>query len=407
MSGEKRLVIVDVEGVLVPRKALLLLNLAGKMGFWWLARNIVRGLAYELRLKTLEEVVRGFYDDLRGFRLEDVVSWYSFRDVNKRLKELSELKRGGFNILLISSGAPRQLVENFASRVGAEAGYGVEVLLDEEGRILGVGESTCLREGGKLELALKHLEGEGEVVVVADDWNNLQLRGIASLFIGFNPDSLTASKADLVVEGRSLQPVVRLLLEGVTPKKDFRRVLVRKLIHIGGVAVVALYLLYPQVALAMMLLATLLYAFSESLRLYGRSVPLISSIVALAARGRELDGIALAPLTYSVGLTMAMLAPPPFSILAMITLTIGDGVAGLVDQALNGHSYPHMRRKRIEGSIAGFIAALAISLNFAEPFTACLSTALGMVAEALATIFDDNLAVVFASLTPMLLQPPS
>ncbi|RLE97741.1 MAG: hypothetical protein DRJ57_04215, partial [Thermoprotei archaeon] len=137
LGAGRGLVVIDVEGVLLPRKAVLLLRLAGRMGMIWLLRNALRGLAYELRLKKLEEVIRGFYEDLRGMRLAEILACYDLSRVEERLHELRTLSGAGYRLLLVSSGAPQQVVEEMARKAGAEAGYGVEVLLVSRGWILG------------------------------------------------------------------------------------------------------------------------------------------------------------------------------------------------------------------------------------------------------------------------------
>lgn len=59
--------------------------------------------------------------------------------MEERLRELRALSEAGYRLLLVSSGAPSSVVEELAREAGAEAGYGVEVILDSEGRMVGVG----------------------------------------------------------------------------------------------------------------------------------------------------------------------------------------------------------------------------------------------------------------------------
>ncbi|RLF05709.1 MAG: hypothetical protein DRK00_03660 [Thermoprotei archaeon] len=400
--AEHGLVVIDVEGVLLPRKAVLLLRLAGRMGLAWLLKNAIRGLAYELRLRKLEEVVRSFYADLRGIRLADIVACYDLRKVEERLYELRALSELGYRLLLVGSGAPQQVVEEMARKARAEAGYGVEVLLDSEGRILGVGDLTCAEEGGKVRLVRRHVRrGEG-VIVVADDWNNLQLREIGSVLIGFNPDSMVAAKADVIVEGSSLKPVIEVLARGAKPRRDMCRVMLRKMIHIAGALLAPLCTFSPGMVQVLIAFAALLYAVAEGLRILGVNVPLITSVIRAAARGRELEGFALSPLAYAAGMMIAAMMPPPLSTLGIITLAVGDGVAGLVNSLISGHPYPHNRAKKVEGTLAGFAAATALSLLVAEPPLALVATAAGMAAEALVTVEDDVLVVLAALISAFL-----
>ena len=401
------LVVIDVEGVLLPRKAVLLLRLAGRMGILWLLRNALRGLVYELRLKRLEEVIRGFYEDLRGMRLAEILACYDLSRVEVRLHKLRTLSEAGYRLLLVSSGAPQQVVEEMARKAGAEAGYGVEVLLDSRGRILGVGDLTCAEEGGKVRLVRKHVREGEKVIVVADDWNNLQLREVSNFLIGFNPDSAVAAKADVIVEGDSLKPVIDLLTRGVKPRRDTRRIMLRKAIHVAGVLLAPLYAVSPEAVQALVASAAALYAVAEGLRILGISVPLITDVVKAAARGRELAGFALSPLAYASGMMMAVLAPPPLPALGIIVLAVGDGVAGLINSLIPGHPYPHNKAKKVEGTLAGFTAAATLSLLVAEPAPALAAAGAGMMAEALATFEDDILVVLAALALAVLVGGPS
>lgn len=219
------------------------------------------------------------------------------------------------------------------------------------------------------------------------------------MLVGFNPDSAIAAKATVIVEGDDLKPVARLLTRGVVPRRDVRRAAIRKAVHKAGALLAPLHAVSPQAVQALVSFAVAIYAVAEGLRMLGVGVLLVSSVIKAAARGRELAGFAPSPIAYALGMLFASLAPPPASILAMITLAVGDGVAGLVNTLISGHSYPHNRAKKVEGSLAGFTAAAALSALVAEPRLALAAVAAGIAVEALATVEDDVL-IVLAALAP-------
>jgi len=398
-----KVVAVDVEGVIVPRKTALIIKLAKLLGPKALLKNAARGLMYEAGILSLEKTVTAFYNDLRGVSIAALLRPYSYEAVFQRLLELRRLSSEGYRVILLSSGLPQILVDYLASYAGACAGYGVNLIVDD-GKILGVAESPCLKRRGKRSILSRYLRGGGQAIVLADDHNNLQLRDQAGLFIGFNPDSETASKADAVFEADSLKPVVEFITGGNAARTSLSRLLTRKAIHAMGILVLPLYLLYPAFTVALLLLAAAIYAASEVARVYGVEIPIIQRITLLSARGIELEGLATAPILFALALCVALLAPPPYSYLALTTLTVGDAVSGVCNALIRGHRYPHNRLKSFEGSLLGFTAAYAASLLLADPVRAAVSVALGMAAEAVTTRIDDNVPIVLASLSPLLLR---
>jgi dolichol kinase len=79
--------------------------------------------------------------------------------------------------------------------------------------------------------------------------------------------------------------------------------------------------------------------------------------------------------------------------LAILATSLGDGVSTLSGMWFGRHPLPHNKEKSIEGSLAGFAAALGGGLLVAGPYQAALAAVVGMVIESLPSRIDDNLTI--------------
>jgi dolichol kinase len=133
----------------------------------------------------------------------------------------------------------------------------------------------------------------------------------------------------------------------------------------------------------------------ECFRLSGLSIPLISSITAMAARSRDRDRFILGPVTLGLGALLALLLyPSPAASIAIYALAFGDGFASLVGKLFGSVRPSFMLGKSIEGSAACFTAVLfaayAVSGSLALAF---LVAAVATVVEALPLGDYDNIAL--------------
>lgn len=175
----RKLIVSDVEGVILPRKIILLFRISKIIGFYTFVKNIIRGILYELGFLSLQDLTKNFYRDLKGLPLNRLWEIYSEDEVMKRLESLRKLKENGFDILLVNSGVPQQFMDKIKEKGTCDEAYGVKVRVDTENRIIDVVENEVLRDGGKVRLVenfcrLRNVRYD-EIIVVADDWNNLQL----------------------------------------------------------------------------------------------------------------------------------------------------------------------------------------------------------------------------------------
>ena len=122
--------------------------------------------------------------------------------------------------------------------------------------------------------------------IIANDWNNLQLREMADVFIGFNTDNRVATKAAMIIQDGRLDSLINFLLSSSKPKLK-KKCILRKMAHISGI----LLLLMPNsLAIGLLLLAILLYSIEEILRMYDINFPILSQLVRFLGKGNEISG---------------------------------------------------------------------------------------------------------------------
>jgi dolichol kinase len=146
---------------------------------------------------------------------------------------------------------------------------------------------------------------------------------------------------------------------------------------------------------ALLMAGILFYTCMESFRLSGITIPLISSITAMAARTRDRGRFVLGPVTLGLGALLALLLyPSPAAAIAIYALAFGDGFASLVGKFFGRLRPVFMLGKSVEGSAACFVAVLiaahSVSGNFGLAFLAA-STA--TIVEALPLEDYDNIAL--------------
>jgi dolichol kinase len=173
----------------------------------------------------------------------------------------------------------------------------------------------------------------------------------------------------------------------------------RRLIHIAGVSTIVLTELVGKTGLSLIVLSTtVLYLISEYLRLHGKHLPVITKITSLAARGDESSGWILCPVSYAVGIMIAVnIFPEPVNYAAISVLTLGDGVSSLVGIKFGRHAIPYNRNKTFEGSISCFLSSFFSALIFVNPFAAFLGSIVGTFVESLPTGCGENIVVPTAS----------
>lgn len=188
--------------------------------------------------------------------------------------------------------------------------------------------------------------------------------------------------------------MVALVLPPVTP--------LRKLIHIGGVLFVPVALYNQYLALALAVLGLFFFIIFE--RQKRRVVPRFFRHL---YRERELGTVAMEPLAYLLSiialLTLSFIVIPAACYMAIIVMTVGDGIASLAGVAMRGPRLPYSR-KTLCGSLAGFVAAVAAGYYVAGIPMAIAGAAGGMAGEAYAGKYDNAITATIAFICAVLVS---
>jgi len=171
--------------------------------------------------------------------------------------------------------------------------------------------------------------------------------------------------------------------------------ILRKTIHISGFAVsfVCIYLFNVPLVSMSLFLVTIGYAVSELARTKGINVPVFSTITRkVAASNAEMNHFVTAPISFAMGIILALLIFPTYTAYASIAvLTLGDGFASIFGKIFGKTPLFFNRKKKFEGTICGFTCAFLGSTLFINPLKAIVAAAVGMLAECLPSPIDDNL----------------
>ena len=398
VAGEKpRLVVFDVEGVLIPKNRFFF-EVGKNLGFIRLVKLLFYGFLYEVGILKLESVLRHIFKELRGVKLETLILIFGRISSASYLQSIfSQIKLRNCKIALISSGLPTAIVEKLANAVSADYAYGIEVET-REGRLTGEIGGEAIEPDGKLKILSQILKAEGltlsDCVVVADDRNNSCIFIPEMLKIGFNPDFVIRVKADRVVNGK-LSAIIPII-DGKPRKRSFPSIndLVREGIHASGIfmPVIASLIGVPAVGAIIFAIAAV-YTLSELWRLDGKNLPFISAVTRHAASQSELNGFAATPLYFALGILLTLvLFPHPASYAAIAIFCLGDSTASLFG-GLISTSLPFNKGKTWEGSLCGFFFAFLAGVFFVSPFFAFVGAAIAMTVEVLPLPVNDNVLV--------------
>ena len=405
MRGNDRLVVFDVEGVLLPKRRLLLFEIAARLGLSTFLKFLWIGILYEIGLLPIRSALKRLYRLMKGMTVDELFCRYGRLPLAPDVAELfSKLKKLGFKIALISSGLPRLLVEDLAGKIGADYAAGLEIGL-EDGILTGEIWGEVIKSEGKTA-ALRDILGKTEIsprdcIAVADDRNNLSMLQLCGIAIGFNPDFILGFKSDFVVTGSLLG--ILPVLDGEHLAKGHslpRSMVIRELIHVSGILVpfVCMYLLNVHIVAASILMVTSLYTISEFLRLTGINFPIVSTITTKSADQYERQEFATSPIFYALGILLSLLLfRQPVSYASIAILTFGDGFAAIFGRKLGRTVFPLNKGKRVEGSLFGWFFAFLSSLIFIDPLRAFIGATVGTLAECLPSPVNDNLVVPLAS----------
>ncbi len=410
-----RLIVFDVEGVLLPKRRYLLFDAARKLGPWGFIKIIIIGFLYEVGLLSLETALKKIFRLFRGFLIDDLFELYKAVPLILGVEQLfEELNQAGYRTALISSGLPTLFVKDLASRLNVDHAFGFE-LKTRNGRLTGEIAGEAIKPDGKALILKRILGREGlsskNCVVVADDRNNLPMFPLCTLGIGYNPDFVLTAKSDYVVREdlSEILPIIQEKALRIPHQGLSRGDVIREAIHIGSFSVpcvCAYTFLEPRLISLPILLVTLLYIASEFGRLQRIEFPLFSTITRRAAIKPELYEFVSSPILFALGMMISLLLfPTPTNYASIAVLTLGDGFATIFGRMIGRTVFPFNKGKMVEGSIFGFLCAFGGAMLFVDPIKALTAAATGMVVECLPLPVNDNLTIPTISGLALTLLP--
>ncbi len=404
LNHRRKLVVFDVEGVLLPKNRYLIFEVGRNLNLPQRFKLVFTGLLYEIGLLSLESALKRVFNLLKGFSVDEMLDIFKNVPLLPNVEAVfARLKEKGLKTAIISSGLPQVLVENLASRLKIDYAFGLE--LEMNNRILtGDIKGNVIKENGK-SLALDEiLRAENfkhiDCAVVADDRNNASIFHKEALRIGFNPDFAVALKSNHVVKGNLMEVV--FILEGTQKKPRYslsRNDAIREIIHASGVSVIPAAALFNSILVVFLLvLTTLAYSASELARITRRAIPIISSVTLNAATPSEKHEFALTPIFLALGIALSLiLFPSPINYAAIAIVSLGDSAASIFGKFFGKIPIPYNKAKNLEGSIAMFAFAFFSASIFLNPLQALIGAVTGTLIESLPTPFNDNILTPLAT----------
>ena len=393
-----RLVVFDVEGVLIPKNRFFFL-MGKAIGFTQLIKVFFYGFLYETGLIPLKTALKHLFSGVRGMKIETMMQTAAKIPLVPEARTVfGRLKAQGCKTALITSGLPTIVVRLIADKLGADYAFGFEVGVKGDtltGEIWG----DVIKRNGKLSVLRKVVSDESletsDCAVVADDRNNASIFLRDVLKIGYNPDFLLRIKADQVITGKISKVLAVINGEPKHRGEPSGNDVFRELIHASGffVPVVASFVGIPIVAVSIILVLGF-YATSECLRTEGKRMPLINFITRKAASPNELYQLVLAPIYFAIGILFTLLIfPAPANSAAIAIFALGDSTASIFGRYFSNTPLPFNKDKSLEGSAAGFFFAFLAGSVFVSPLTALVGAAVAMIVEYLPLPINDNLLI--------------
>ncbi|MFQ5965344.1 MAG: HAD-IB family phosphatase [Candidatus Scalinduaceae bacterium] len=402
---DKKLIVFDTDGVIF--KSQFLLCLSWYSGVYVYLRALFLCFLFIINRFTIRELLETVYNGLKGIKEGEFWQiYYRMRIVKHAEEAIRNIRNKGHCVALISSGVPDFLMKHLARRLHANYGYGIDTKMDN-GIFAGqIGGLLSFHEG-KAQI-VEHILKENtitwnDVIVVGDDRNNLDIMALAKASIGFNSNYLVRKKAKYIVDGNDLKKV----LDSVEIEDDpsfselssslshefaysWLQESRRKGIHVCA----ALIPLFASVSYTLTLyslsIITVLFMFSELLRLNGISFPILSLITRLCIRTKEQRRFTLAPVTLSLGIISSLLLfSQLIACIVIIIVAFSDSIATVIGRFYGRLRIPYNHRKSMEGSMAFFVSAFICSIFFIPLKAALVVSFISCIIESLPFKIDN------------------
>jgi len=362
---------------------------------------------FSINYINIRELLERVYVMFRGLNEEDL--WRVYHNM-KQVKYVEEtiryIRDRGHCVVLISSGVPDFLMKHLSGRLNADCGYGIDVKMNNGVFAGEIGGSLSFHEG-KVQVVEQLLKVNklawDDVIVVGDDRNNLDIMELAKVSIGFNSYYPVRRKAKYLVDSHDLRKVLDYILLEDDPSFDelslsmrheisfsWMQEFRRKGVHFGAVLVPFFAGINFSITINLLMAITVLFIFSELLRLNGVSLPVISLITRLCIRTREQRHFTIAPVTLSLGIIFSLLLfPKLIANVVIIIVAFSDSIATVIGRFYGRVKIPYNRGKSVEGSIAFFVSAFICSIFYVPLGIALIVSFVSCIIETLPIEFDN------------------
>ena len=398
----RRLAVFDVEGIILPKRQFLLLQATKTLKINKILHVLLLGFLYEIGSYSLARALREIYQLFNGVSQTEFYQTFNSIPIIPGVRRVfQKLKDAGYKIALISSGIPEFLVKELAIKLEVKYAYGLKLEVIN-GLITGKISGDVIKENGKA-LILKKIQNDekyskNNCIAIVDDRNNLPLLQLCEKTIGYNPDTIIAAKCDYAIKGELqdiipfFDPTIKTLTIPYT-----RTDILREIIHMGSffIPIISQFFNIDRYTIAIIVLITSsLYTISELPRRIGTNFPPFTTLTNMAAIGDEKWGFAISPLFFALGILLSLtLYPKQIGFAAITILTLGDGTAKIMGKKFGVTPVPYNKAKKLEGTIAGIIAATIGCLLFVSPYKAIIVSTICMIVESIPLPINDNILI--------------
>jgi HAD superfamily phosphoserine phosphatase-like hydrolase len=401
-ESTRRLAVLDVEGIIIPKRRYLLLQASRNLNFYQILHVFLLGFFYEIGFLTLEAALKAIYSFFKGSSRKDLVALFQVIPIIPKVPELFQsLKDNGYEIALISSGIPDFLVSDLASKLNADYAYGIRLDFARR-QFTGVISGEVLELNGKAKVLARLLKkrriSKDHCIVIADDRNNLSMYELCSTSIGYNPDPFLAIESDYAIKG-SLQEIIPIIDASAGKLKHAYTIrdTYREAIHMGSFLIPILcqyFFLNRHLLAILILLLTIVYTLSELARRGGINIPPFTTLTNMAAIGEEQWDFASSPIFFALSIIFSLTVyEPPIGYAVITILTLGDGTAKLVGKKIGQTVLPYNKTKTLEGTLVGIVVSAIASSIFIPPAQAIIASILGLVVESMPLAINDNITI--------------
>jgi len=173
----------------------------------------------------------------------------------------------------------------------------------------------------------------------------------------------------------------------------------RKIIHLASVLVIPSNIFIGhEFTIYSLIFVILLYVVSEFLRVRKFFTPVISNVTNYCSYNFERKSFVYSPLVFAISiLILITFFPETNAYLGVISLTLGDGISGLIGRQFGKTKIFYNKKKSLEGSMSMFIVIFLISFLFVKDvFTILVLSLVATLVESVSNEAVDNLTVPFS-----------